>query len=348
MSADENNPHSASTWETEVKQHLPLVNPDRILISDMPPTGNTAASHLKFPHFLCLKVLWSQGTVGEFVLSDYVDQGSITRAKQQLEQEKAQAFLVNIGRKKYPDNSIFSLVHLYMDFVFRLNSQSDWLSVKVLLNPRREFYRATTPESPLRGGDPSVAGDTSPSPSSAMDIDTEMVDADLPPRPQSSASAGSAISGASTQPAGLPPAEPSDFAPAEDETIVNMAFVLLLNSLTESEIWLRTKGYRWLPNRDVTRIFKALALNGPTGPGRNSENKLLEARTDGCFRHTERNISAALLEVKPCVRRASKQRIEWQEGAQMASHIYKLLHLQTPPPPPEFGLLRCDKPGRKR
>lgn len=108
---------------------------------------------------------------------------------------------------------------------------------------------------------------------------------------------------------------------------------------------MRHKGYRWLTNHEPVRIFKQLNAAGHPLPVKG--NKLLEARTAGCFRHTGHNISAALIEVKPCVRETARRRIEWQEGAQMAAYIYKLLYMQSPPSP-GFGLLLCDKPGLKR
>ena len=158
------------------------------------------------------------------------------------------------------------------------------------------------------------------------------------PSSQSSSSAGSLGDES--------PARLADYMPAEDEAIVNMAFVLLLNSLTEPYEPMRGKGYRWLPNHEASQMFKALSAAGRPLRGV-KENKLIEARTDGCFRHTDLNISAALIEVKPCVRLKSWDRIEWQEGAQMATHIYKLLYMQ-PPPTQDFGLLRCDIQGVKR
>lgn len=70
--------------------------------------------------------------------------------------------------------------------------------------------------------------------------------------------------------------------------------------------------------------------------------KYLEARADGCFRHTEDHLVAALLKVEPCVRGSHLGQIEWQEGAQRATNVYKLLYLVSHPPR-EFGLLRVIK-----
>jgi hypothetical protein len=124
--------------------------------------------------------------------------------------------------------------------------------------------------------------------------------------------------------------------------VVNTAFVLLLNALTERKADMRLKGYRWLPNRDVFKIFKSLEDSGTK-----DSNKLLEARTDGCFRHTESNLSAAIVEVKPSVREKDRVGIEWQEAAQMAAQIYSFLCTKAPPHQ-DFGLLRCEKPGIKK
>jgi hypothetical protein len=111
---------------------------------------------------------------------------------------------------------------------------------------------------------------------------------------------GTASSTESGRPEGWSPGHPSDFIPTEDEIVVNTAFVLLLNALTERKADMRLKGYRWLPNRDVFKIFKSLEDSGTKATI--DSNKLLEARADDCFRHTESNLSAAIVEVKPSVR----------------------------------------------
>jgi hypothetical protein len=320
------------------------------LLSSLPTTRS--ASALTLPHFLCLKVLWVNKNRAAFDLGEYVDDHAMAMAKHQLETPKVKAFLNNIGLKKYPADSIFSLVHLYMDLVFGLDVSSDW-AMKVLLAPRPprvETDRPRTPASPL-------AGRGSSSLPTMMDIDLESDTASdtamddgsqnetfQSPSSQSSSSAGS---GSSSGPGDESPASPADYMPAEDEAIVNMAFVLLLNSLTETHEPIRGKGYRWLPNHEASMMYKALSATGRPLPGV-YKNKLLEARTDGCFRHTERKYSAALIEVKPCVRQKAWEKIEWQEGAQMAAHIYKLLYMERSLPTPDFGLLRCDIPGVKR
>lgn len=335
------NPSTARDWAAAVARDLPQVDPNAILLTNMPNTKS--ASSLTFPQFLCLKVLWDNKPRGGFDLSEYVDDDAITMAKHELGKPNAEAFLKNIGLKKYPADSIFSLVHLYMDLVFDLDQSSDW-ETKVLLAPRPsrvEADRPYTPESPL-------AGRGSSSRPTMMDIDWEsesdtamegdfQAETGQSPSSQSSSSTGSG-------PGDESPASPADYTPAEDEAIVNMAFVLLLNSLTEPYEPMREKGYRWLPNHEASQMYKALPTAGR--PLRVVKgNKLLEARTDGCFRHTGHNISAALIEVKPCVRQKAWGKIEWQEGAQMAAHIYKLVYKESTP---DFGLLRCDIRGVKR
>ncbi|KAK4043151.1 hypothetical protein C8A01DRAFT_43933 [Parachaetomium inaequale] len=328
------NPKDTSAWEREVKNALPYVKPDSLSISDLPSTKS--ASQLTFAHFLCLKVLWKSHSAKKFVLNKYVDQPSIERAEQRTRTPKCKAFFDNIGRKEYPEESIFSMVHLYMDLVFKLDSDTDFYSLKVLLTPqplRVEGRGERTPESPLVAkGSPSRMEVDSPEMS---DTDHDMLDPSdlaeafpaqvrldqtLPAPTAFSPSASSLSSDPSTEPGASSPAHPSEFTPSEDEILVNMALLLLLNSLTELDETLRSKRYRWVPNRELVRILKS---------------------------HTEHNLSAALVEVKPCVRLKKQKQIEWQEGAQMAAYIYKLLSLE-PPPTQEFGLLRCDKPGVKR
>ncbi|KAH6843076.1 hypothetical protein B0I37DRAFT_211037 [Chaetomium sp. MPI-CAGE-AT-0009] len=332
------NPSSVLDWEELVKNSSLRVKPANILITNLPTTKS--ASGLTLDHFLCLKVLCDEKTRDYFLLEDYVDDISIATAKQKLRTPKVKDFLRKIreGSEDYPDDSIFSLVHLYMEFVFDLDSRSDWAQ-KILLTPdppRMETDRERTPESPLAGKGTSSMAD--------IGLDVEMMDTS--PLAELSPSTDSLVSSSS---GGMLPAHPSEFQPTEDETTVNMATVLLLNSLTESDEELRSKGYRWLPNRDVAQIFKSPSTKGArnTGPSHKNGNKLLEARTDGCFRNTRYEISAALLEVKPCIRESSKEKIQWQEGAQMAAHIYKLLYLKTPPRD-DFGLLLPDKSGSKR
>ena len=143
-------------------------------------------------------------------------------------------------------------------------------------------------------------------------------------------------SGQTPQPDDSSPADPSHFGPSEDEILVNMSFVLLLNSLTERDGTMRSRGCRWLPNRDVYTIFGSLESV--------EQARLLEARTDGCLKHTPSGLSAAILEVKPYIRRAHVLQVEWQESAQVAAYIYTLIHSNLPPGS-SFGCLHCNSPG---
>jgi hypothetical protein len=321
-------------------------------------------------HFLCLKILWKRSDAGKFQLHRYVDQRAIKKAEELIKKPKCKAFFDNIGSKKYPDDSIFSLVHLYMDLVFKVNAATtSFGSPKVLLTPlpvRGRHQRERTPESPLTGRDstPSdVEMRTPPNPAksrrgtqrrlSFLDREDPRMDADMPEMQgnlsEASPSASHVSDSTAEGPDGLSPAHPSEFTPSEDEILVNMAFVLLLNALTEPDGTMRSKGYRWLPNREAVKIFNSLPASGAGGTvvGNKAADKLLEARTDGCLRHTEHNLSAALVEVKPCVREQNLERIQWQEGVQMAAYIYKLLYTDRPANE-KFGLLRCDKAGVRR
>lgn len=94
--------------------------------------------------FLCLKVLRDSKEGVDFALNQYVDEESIALAKHKLGKPKAKAFLSNIKRKQYPDDSIFSLVNLYMDLVFDLDESSDWTTA-VLLPPRPIRQEAPRP-----------------------------------------------------------------------------------------------------------------------------------------------------------------------------------------------------------
>lgn len=330
---------SKAEWKQDAERQFLKVDVEALLLSNL--SNDISASKLAYKDFLCLNVLWDTHKATNFHIKDYVDGASIQMARASLDGKQCcNTFYENMSKgakeaKEYPEDSIFALVGLYMDLVFRLDQSTATESPKVLLSPRvtRSMQRHATsaPETP---GDVEM-----------MDVSDMMQQSDEDEWMSSEpATASSSRSG----PEGWSPGHASEFTPTEDEVVVNMALVLLLNALTERKDGMRSKGYRWLPNRDVFKIL----LPPPTSASPSSTKvvkpqKLLEARTDGCLRHTPSNLSAAILEVKPGIRAKDVVTIQWQEGAQMAAQIYSFLCRETPPKP-GFGLLACDKPGVKR
>ncbi|GAB1315757.1 hypothetical protein MFIFM68171_05967 [Madurella fahalii] len=311
-----NNPRTPGRWKKAVELQFPKIEPSNILLSHL--SRKNPASGLTFGDFLCLKVLWKELKAPEFQLKDYVDEVSIATAKELLTTGQCTEFYDHVvseskQQKRYSEDSIFALVSLYMDLVTDLDAS---LAPEF---PKAGRGRAFTDEvsqlvdeiskmSLLADDDTAEAPET---PGPYSDAHTPL---DMTPTP-------------TTGPEGWSPAQPSELVPSEDEILVNMALVLLLNALTERKADVRSRGYRWLPNRDVYKIL----TSSPAGASAR-DHKLLEARTDGCLRHTAHNLSAALLEVKPFARQM---------------HIYTLMYSKSPPYS-EFGQLRCDKKGFKR
>jgi hypothetical protein len=355
------NPDSVSAWQGLVKRVLPSINnPDDLRLSHLPKTKG--ASGLTLEHFLCLRVLWKEHTSAQFKIEHYVDALSRDRARERVKTRKCREFFDDIARTTYRDpkqtrtttsehpnppyreDSIFSLVRTYVEYVFNLDRTSTASgSSKVLVlappnpAPQSGYHRDVTPESPLAGKGSGLNRHEMEEDPDTMDIS-----------PQSSSRSISDDS--VNEPEGGSPAQPTDFAPTDDEMIVNMAFILLLNALTEADVAferMRTSGYRWVPSRDVLRILKSSGQSVHPSSRGVIKNKLLEARTDGSLRRTEQNLPVALVEVKPYLRSAKMEQIQWQEGAQMAAYIYTLLFQQFPPFQ-GFGLLQCTTPSHKR
>ncbi|KAI1825764.1 hypothetical protein F4861DRAFT_164941 [Xylaria intraflava] len=66
---------------------------------------------------------------------------------------------------------------------------------------------------------------------------------------------------------------------------------------------------------------------------------MYEARVDGYLRSTSNEVKA-IVEVKPCVRSAKREKIQMQEAAQMAAWICN--------DPPDVGTMRNQKKTRRR
>lgn len=324
------NPETAGQWKRRITEVI-RPDPENLLLQDL--SNSHSASKLTEEEFLHLKILWATTAKSSsaFRLREYVDEDSVKAARDLTRTSACKRFCKDIGDipAKYSEQSIFSLAKLYQKLVSNTVDSSMIVdSAKVIVSPPRTRARAQLEALRAGAGSPldRMMGNFSISdPLETPDTSSSIADDWTP------------------QPDGRSPSDPSEFAPSEDETLVNTAFILLLNALTERTLDLRNRGYRWLPNRDVLKIFSP----SPPVPGNDALVKLLEARTDGCLRRADTKLSAAIVEVKPYLREAQISEVERQEGAQMAAYIATLLRANLPAGS-QFGLLRAGSPRVKR
>lgn len=311
---------------------MKIPKPQTLALGDM--AHWESGSKLTMKHYLHLKTLWVDRKATDFNLGDYVgeDVMNITRkySKTSLLEKFFQGVLDTTPAKtQYSEKSIFSLVKFYIDLVRGLDSRTmqaeDSKSKVWVLRPTKQ--RLDRGQSSLGEGHDAVSA----SPSyryKGKGNPTETL--------------SSPLQFATPMPAGDEPAEREEFMETQDESIVNMHLVLLLNALTERVPEIRMTGCHWTPehasfkindNRDASR------LNDP------KKEKLLKALVDGHLVHTS-GLSAALVEVKPYLRIAGRQNIQWQEAAQMCASICEMLRIGVADS--GFGLLRSQNPEIKR
>lgn len=330
------NPASVKEWCKEVSKtfHIPH---SELALGDM--ITWESGSKLQMEHFLYLKALWTRHSADHFVLERYVDADVIetTRSYSKntlLGQFCEGAVEITPANTQYSEKSIYSLVQLYMDLVRSIKTRREvgddstnktWILRPTKQREERRLFAsyATSPSTPSpaerkgkgKGKDKGKA--SNPLISTPGTHDTP-------------------------KPVGYEPADKEFFADAQDESIVNMQLLLLLNALTERVPNIRVTGCHWTPER------VAFKINDNRDPGLITDPKkqrLLKALVDGHLRHAS-GLSAALLEVKPYLRKGCEPKVQWQETAQMCASICEIL--RTDISRSDFGLLKSNIAGVKR
>lgn len=324
----EENPTNASEWRGHVGR---LVRQDtkNLLLGDI--IAWNSGSKLLFEQFLHLKVLCIHRNADQFRLDQYIEKDAALRAGKLAKSRPCRKFCQAVtserGLKEFKENSAFSPASLYMDFVrgFAENADEHDDSNKIFLRPRPRTRAMTLQQDldPLetpsgrKGGKSPATGLSTGTPYSQLEYRT--------PAPE-----------------GGSPMNPEEFKQSQDENIVNMALILLLNTLTERAPEMRQKGYHWMPDRAA---FKINDNRDRSAISNTKKERILEARVDGHLRSGS-GLSAAIVEVKPYLRKHKWNEIQWQEAAQMSAHISAIIRERVSKS--AFGLLKSQNPGMKR
>lgn len=155
-------------------------------------------------------------------------------------------------------------------------------------------------------------------------------------------------------PSSLPATGGKQNPAASDETYVNTALLLLLQSVTFCMLNAGSKelelgSLEWLADRLPLKMCKRI----PNLNGDEKVHELMEARVDGYLCHRQsgnggnrpcyNNLPLVILEAKASTRRAGHNSIHWQESAEMACWVSSL-----PDDYENYGLLQSSTSGRKR
>ncbi|KAK3388030.1 hypothetical protein B0H63DRAFT_559439 [Podospora didyma] len=367
------NPKTVAEWRNRVAEVFPNLQggPHAVTLANL--TMKHSASKMVEEDFLPLKIIWREKAADDFILLNYVNQPTKAKATQAMKDNSVGNFCKQMAgeniageKEKYPENSIFSLVQVYMDLINRIDAEASDASVSVIMSPQKRVLRSATAAAAasaqaaaaaMRARD---AGSPTAGIGAAIDLQDIIAgidNADLEEGEEGGAQdeeegdadgteSSTTQSASSIGPDGGSPGNPKFIPPTNDEMTVNMAFVLLAAALMERKNeYARGLGYRWIADRDVYKIRKNTASL--------QSKKLLEARTDGGFRHLRLGMTASPLEVKPHVRLMHIATLQWQEGAQMAAHIQELMFKHDSrqiDARSRFGLLEDDPahPGLKR
>lgn len=310
------NPRDPKEWGSLVVDKLDK-QPSEVALGDI--IKWQSGSRLEEHHFLHLKILWKEiKSSRQFALERYVDREVLDTVSPLCKTKACIKFYNAVGQQQsktqgYGENSIFDLVKFYIDLVRNIKEPEVGTlgSPKVFLRPRSaDTYGG---KKYLEAGDAASGSSTHKTP--------------LPE--------GSSPTAANQQP-----------GDRQDENIVNMHLILLLNAVTERTAEVRRNGYQWKPER------AGFTINDNRDPLileslKSDDQQLLTAHVDGHLAD-ERGLSAAIVEVKPVLRGYDKkrQRIEWQEGAQMCASICELIRRGVEDS--GFGLLKSTNPRVKR
>lgn len=136
--------------------------------------------------------------------------------------------------------------------------------------------------------------------------------------------------------------------PAPDESFINTAILLLLQTLT-LDVGMDLDRLDWMATRLAFHLVeKVITENTDTGEVEELERNLMEAQVDGylCRKSSPSDealneIPLAIIEAKPYTRSSADTKIRRQEGAEMACWISQSDESET-------GLLRSSSSGRKR
>lgn len=324
------NPATASKWYNDVQKILGTPDPRTLALGDM--LHWESGSKLTMKHYLHLKTLWVDLQATEFRLQDFVSESVMETSRKYSKTRLLKEFFQSVrysipANKPHSEKSIFSLVKFYLELVEGFDSrtlQAEEPDNRRVLRPRKERFERehSSLYEEHDAGSPSLKHR-----SKGKGRTTEML--------------SSPLQFATPMPAGDEPAPRQEFLDTQDESIVNMQLLLLLNALTERIPEFRVSGCDWTPEHASFQIND----NRDSSIFDEKKEKILKALVDGHLLHAS-GLSAALVEVKPYLRQAGLQRIQWQETAQMCASICELLRMGVASS--GFGLLQSQDPEIKR
>lgn len=352
MSSDQDkNPNNISSWKKAVTKEPEIhISPDLLALGNL--ISWQSGSSITMPQYLHLRVLWKIHKNTDFKLQKYVGSSAIMQANKLSTTRLCAEFCKETRdplppTKSHNELSMFSLVRFYMDLVRGIDEY------EAATNSVEKVFMGRITRSQAAQQAKAVVSDSQPGRPGTPPRDSRTGSSGSPGPPQASKDKGKGIEMLSTPqnmriatPSGDSPAQAKDFTGRQDENIVNMQILLLLNALTEREGGIRGKRYHWVPERAGFAINDNRDQSQITDP---KKEKILQALVDGLLKDPEGE-AAALIEVKPCARMAKLRQIQWQESAQMCAHICDVLRKEKQGKirTPEFGLLKCEVPGRKR
>ena len=283
-------PNNLSSWKTAFLSE----NPEDATIHS--PKAYNPASKIKLDQFLLLRVLWKANNQTKFKHDVWdIGESAWKDAKKHLRDWTPwEAYIKTVGQHRPEWEPFIDIGTL----TSTLRSQDNITATISTQEENEKIFPIDAVSHHTRSRDPLTTPTKSTKTASVSLMQISLHDLKLESDEEESASPEQPsilLSARSPAAAGTAP-------PVNDEMIVNSSLVEFLDALCRHCENVRAK---WTGRREVFRF------------GTN-----FEARTDGVLR-TERFGIAAILEVKPFLRRHRLQAIQMQEAAQMAAWIFQ-------------------------